>query len=374
MLAMRREFNNHILSDAARCPVIDTTWSSAAGVAERILQSDGLRDMTTTRPPSTLFIEITQECNYHCRYCHMWTLKDDDRALSADEKASTIRQFARLNPAGNVAFCGGEVMMKDEFWMLVREARECGLLSTANSNGSYIGPDDHERVLNQGPDRLFLSLDSHIPTVHDYHRGVPGSFATTVKTILGLVSLRRQIGRHGKAKLFTNSVLTDRNIHDVLRYASFAAGLGLDGCTFQVLNPTFHRKGRKDVFYSKNFFSDRTAAIKVLQELREHLSEYPIVKTTDNDLRWMQSYIADPYGLTEAICNSHERNIMVDHLGEVQLCFAMRSIFGGKSVGNIRSSDLSDLWAGDEAEAARGIMERCRRPCGMLNCHRRQLL
>jgi MoaA/NifB/PqqE/SkfB family radical SAM enzyme len=273
-----------------------------------------------------------------------------------------------------VVFTGGEVMMREEFWMLVREARECGLLSAANTNGSYIGSEDHERVLNKGPDHLVFSLDSHTPRVHDYHRGMPGSFAATVKTISGLVGMRRQTGHLSKIQLFTNSVLTDRNIHDVSQYASFATGLGLDGCTFQVLSPTFHRKGREDLFYRKHFFPDRSAAIKSLQELRNHLSEYPVVKTTDNDLRWMQSYIADPNRLTEPICNSHERNMMVDHRGEVQLCFDMRKIFDGKSIGNVRSSSLFDLWAGDEAEAARGIMEHCRLSCGMLNCHRRPQL
>jgi MoaA/NifB/PqqE/SkfB family radical SAM enzyme len=327
--------------------------------------------MTARPAPSTLFIEITQECNYHCRYCHMWTLKDDSDALSTNEKASAIRQFARMNPNGHVAFTGGEPMRKDEFWILVGEARACGLLSAANTNGSYIGPEDHERVLTKGPDFLMLSLDSHSPDVHDYHRGVPGSFAATVNTISSLLRLRRQIGSRAKARLTTNSVLTDRNIFDVQRYASFATELGLDGCTFQVLIPTFAGKGRQDAFYRKRFFPDRAAAIGALQELRDHLSEYPIVKTTDNDLRWMQSYIADPNGLTEPICNSHERNMMVDHRGEVQLCFDMRKIFDGKSIGNVRSSSLAALWAGDDAEAARSIMEQCRRSCGTLNCHRR---
>ena len=326
--------------------------------------------------PTTLFIEITQECNYRCRYCHMWTLKDAADALTADEKAAVIRQFARLNPRGHVSFCGGEVMMKEEFWFLVCEARECGLRSSANTNGSYIGPEDHERVLTTGPDNLKFSLDSHLAEVHDYHRGMPGSFATTVKTIAGLVDLRRQMGRPAKTMLSTNSVLTDRNIHGVLQYISFATELGLDGCTFQVLSPTFYRKGRKDAFYRKHFFPDRTSAIAALQELRDHLSEYPIVRTTENDLRWMQSYIAnpDPEDLDDPVCNSHERNIMVDYRGEVQFCFNMRAIFDGKSIGNVRSSSLSRLWTGDDAEAARSVMENCRKSCGMLNCHRRREL
>lgn len=37
-----RKFNSHILSDAARYPVTDTTCSSAARVAEQFLRPDGL--------------------------------------------------------------------------------------------------------------------------------------------------------------------------------------------------------------------------------------------------------------------------------------------------------------------------------------------
>jgi MoaA/NifB/PqqE/SkfB family radical SAM enzyme len=327
--------------------------------------------MKATSPPSTLFIEITRECNSRCRYCHMWTLKDGPESLSTEEKAAAIRDFAKMNPHGQVVFTGGEVMMKDEFWHLIGEARKSGLLSATNTNGSYVGPENHERLLADGPDHLVFSLDSHIAEVHDYHRGLAGAFTHTVETLRELVRLRGSSGSRAKTQLFTNSVLTDRNIEHLLTYAAFATDLGLDGCTFQVLSPTFHRKGRGDVFYRKHFFPDRPAAIAVLQVLRDRLAEFPVIKTTDNDLRWMQSYIFDPAALTEPICNSHERNMMVDYQGEVLLCFDMRQIFDGRSVGNIRTSGLGDLWGGEVAHTARGIMESCRKPCGMLNCHRR---
>jgi radical SAM protein with 4Fe4S-binding SPASM domain len=86
----------------------------------------------------------------------------------------------------------------------------------------------------------------------------------------------------------------------------------------------------------------------------------------------MQAYIANPHALTEQICNSHERNMMVDHKGDVLLCFDMRKIFDGNPIGNVKHTSLSDLWHGSIAAEAREIMKYCRHPCGMLNCHRRE--
>jgi MoaA/NifB/PqqE/SkfB family radical SAM enzyme len=226
-------------------------------------------------------------------------------------------------------------------------------------------------VLRKGPDHLVFSLDSHSSLIHDYNRGVRGSFDATVATISRLLDLRRSLPGTQPVKLFTNSVLTSDNIGDLLAYADFATELGVDGCTFQVLSPTFHRQGSRDRFYERKFFPDRLAAIQALQRLRDQLARYPVVKSSDADLRWMQVYIEHPEALTEQICNSHERNMMVDHTGDVLLCFDMRKIFDGNPIGSVTSATLSDLWYGSLAAEARAIMKDCRHTCGMLNCHRR---
>lgn len=317
-------------------------------------------------------MEITRKCNYRCRYCHMWTLRDSPDALTTDEKISLIESFAMLNPKGRIVFTGGEVMMKPEFFQLIEVARGFGLETATNTNGSFVPNLSYELVLRQGPDYLVFSLDSHSPRVHDYNRGISGSFEATVDTILGLLALRRQLSEFYRVKLFTNSVLTSDNIGDLQAFVTFATELGLDGCTFQVLSPTFYRRSLRDRFYERKFFPDQQLAIQALQELREQLAHYPVVKSSDEDLRWMQVYIAHPHALTEQICNSHERNMMVDHIGDVLLCFDMRKIFGGNPIGNVKDASLSDLWHGSIAADAREIMKNCRHPCGILNCHRRE--
>lgn len=322
--------------------------------------------------PSTLFIQVTSECNSRCRYCHMWTLQDDPAALTTDEKVTVLKQFRELSENGQVVLTGGETMLKhDEFFALIRHCRTLGLKTAANTNGSLISAQDYETILTEGPDYLVFSVDSHDAALHDYHRGLPGSLKATVATISGLISVRSKSLRTAPVEIITNSVVSRDTIEGLFDLLSFLKDLGVDGATLQILSPTFHLRGGRDVFYERHFFNDKPRAVELLQCLRNRLLEYPVLRVTDTDLRWMQAYIDGPMLLDEGVCNSHERNIMVDHRGDVQLCFDMRQIFDGRPIGNVRSASLDKLWSGKRAAAARGVMEECRRTCGMLNCHRR---
>jgi MoaA/NifB/PqqE/SkfB family radical SAM enzyme len=87
----------------------------------------------------------------------------------------------------------------------------------------------------------------------------------------------------------------------------------------------------------------------------------------------MKLYVENPDFIGEQVCGSHERNIMIDQYGDVQLCFSMRGLMNGNALGNVRQTTLSELWTSNLAAEARGIMSNCRQNCGMLNCHRKQV-
>jgi len=54
---------------------------------------------------------------------------------------------------------------------------------------------------------------------------------------------------------------------------------------------------------------------------------------------------------TEAICNSYERNVMIDHYGFAKLCFATG--FGGRPI--VQKGDLKKFW--NSANQARERMK-----------------
>ena len=299
----------------------------------------------------------------------MWHLTDGKSSLQTEEKLSIIREFAELNPGGEVVLTGGEPFLKeDEVFKLFDLCRSLGLTSSVNTNGIDVSRLER-RIISSGPTYLVISMDSHVPEVHDFHRGTPGGFEAA-NTLISRLRAQRGIPRLDQTELIINAVITKLNIQSLTKTLRFFEDLGVDGVTLQMLSPTFHRIGRYDKFFENYFFDDKPAAINCLQQIIEEYDSYSLMRTTPSDLFWMQKYIIDPLHTAHPICNSHERNIVIDHIGDARLCFNMSKIMSGKVLGNIRDQTLHELWHGKVSGTARLVMKDCSLSCGMLNCHR----
>lgn len=322
--------------------------------------------------PKNLFVEITTTCNYRCKHCHLWRTSETDDILTTDEKIKIIEEFFELNNDGEVILSGGETMYKEEeFFKLSSKCRDLGLSCSANTNSSFINEGNFSRILNEGPNYLVVSLDSHIRGIHDTLRGVKGSYEHVVSTIKQLLQIKRTIFKQSDVMIRTNTVIFDKNIEHLYDYIKFAEGLGIEGITFQILNPTFMNYSRTDHFFSNHFFKEKEQAKKYLHEIISLLDSHKIILTSKRDFEWMCLYIDNPEFISQQVCASHEKNIMVTSYGEVLLCFSMKQITNGKSLGNVREHSLQEFWTGTKASNARVIMDECRKNCGMLNCHRK---
>lgn len=328
--------------------------------------------MTPGPPPRTLFVEVTTECNLRCRQCHMWRSREPSTALSTTEKLELIHQLAEWSPDASVVLSGGEPLEKPaEFFSLTRACQQRSLPVAANTHANLIGDDTVEQLLTEGPRYLIVSLDSHRPGLHDWIRGVAGAHDRAVWAIRQLLT-RRERFRTTELRLLTNTIIFEENVDDLEDYVRFAQALGVDGMTFQMLSRTFMLASRRDAFFEKHFPRDAARVDGAIERLLELKAAGAPVATAESDLRWMKLYARDPDFIGEQVCGSAERNMMVDQHGNVQLCFFMRDVLNGRVLGNVRQSSLRQLWESDLATEARGVMTRCRRNCGMLNCHRKQ--
>lgn len=325
--------------------------------------------------PRYLFIETTTECNLRCRQCHMWMSREPEGTLTTPEKEGLVRQFHQMNPDGVVVLTGGETMRKEvEFFALTELCRALGLSCAANTNASHIHPGNYEAVLQRGPKYLVVSLDSHIPAIHDYIRGKKGSWNHVTETLKALVAFREQYCPDVNTRIITNTILLDDNMLHWPGYIRFAREeLGIDGVMFQPLSRTFWNQSKGDPFFDKHFFKNKSEAIAVIDDVIRLNGLDGFVLTSANDLEWMKMYVQQPDFIGEQVCGSHERNMMVDQAGDVQLCFSMRGLMNGNPLGNTRKFSLRELWNSVMADEARGIMAACRKNCGMLNCHRKEI-
>lgn len=323
-------------------------------------------------PPQFLFVETTNECNLRCRMCHLWLTREPETTLRTEEKLQLIAELASWSPRATVVLTGGETMQKrEEFFALSMACRAGGLSSAANTNGSFIDEAIVDRLLVEGPKYLVLSLDSHRADVHDWARGAPGTYDRVICAIRQLVRRRSMMLPCSDVRILVNCILFDRNLAEMAGYIEFVGALGVDGIMFQALSRTFGLRSTRDGFFERHFPRDLAAFDAAIQAIVAARHRGAPIATTENDLHWMRLYARDPDFIGEQVCGSAERNVMVDMHGNVQLCFQMHSLFGGRVLGNVRQVSLRSLWESEFAVQARHVMASCRKNCGMLHCHRR---
>lgn len=326
----------------------------------------------TLPPPERMFVEITTECNLHCRQCHHWRLKDPVEQLSTEEKLAVVRQFSELSPHGHIVFNGGETMQKtQEFFRLSGLCRDLGIYCVANSNGTYISDDNIEQTIRRGPNILVLSMDSHREELHDYIRGTRGAWRRLMQTIEKLLEVKQKLGADD-TEIQLMGIVFRENLHLWEDHVEFARNLGVSKVMFQLLSPTFQNQNvKRDVFFEKHFLENTSETLGTIDQIEKKYLSDPFVNHTARDYESMRIYLKNPQQLAHPVCGSHLQNIMLDTLGRVKLCFSMARVTDSGYVGNVRESALSDLWYSDVAGEARVLMDACRLPCGMLQCHRK---
>ena len=328
-------------------------------------------------PPKNLFIEITHECNLRCKQCHMWMSKEDTpNALTTDEKLRLIEEFCQMNPRGMVIFSGGETMKKaDEFFTLSQKCMDLNLVCFANTNGTLI-QDQYvaEKLVRSGPRYLMLSLDSHREEIHDYMRGVPGTYKKVLNAISLLNEAKKKYHVDPEMEILINSIVMDLNYRELRDLIKFARGLDINHIAFQVIGRTFDKRTEKDIMFEKLFPKDKQGFKHEIDKIIMEFSGDPLVSTNENDFNWMKLYVDNPDFMGVQVCASFENNIIVDSYGNAKLCFNMNELFKSKTLDNIKNSSLKDFWTSKNTNKMRAVLSKCRMNCGMLNCHKKRTI
>ncbi len=324
------------------------------------------------RVPKYLYLTITRECNLRCRQCHFWTYNDPEDKLTVDEYRSVIDQFQKINPEGIVVINGGEpTIHREEFFEISNYLRRKGLTSTCVTNGYDFDDETCRRMIEEGPTYITVSLDSHIPEIHNNLRGRGDAFDKTVDTIRRLQSYRDKL-KDSKTEITVTVIIFDENISHLEKYIEFVRDLNVRGVLFQIMNPTFARVSDEDKFFNEHFFRDKEGAIEILRGLYQKYRDDPFVFLSESELEWIAHYIRNPDFIVEAVCDSHNKNIFLELTGDIVLCAHMRNFNNNQAIGNIREKTIANILNSEGAIRMRVIMERCRRNCGLLACHRKE--
>lgn len=330
-------------------------------------------------PPRFVFMEINKRCNLRCSHCDFWQRDDEDKAdyFQPTQKRALLDEFVAMNPRGHVVICGGEPMLDlDDYFDLTKACRERGLTALSVVNGTRIRrPEMAERLILEGPHEISISLNSHIEALHDETRGVEGAFQKAVNALRLLVDAKRRL-KATETRIYVMGLIYSRNYRYIDGFYDFVLNdIGADQLKLNFIQPSFGQAGELDPFFAAESDVDGDELVDIiaacdhkyglglnpvwLEQVRMYFHSLQGIE--DKDRGWGASA-----GTLRHICNTYERNVMINHYGVARLCFSTQ--FPGKKI--TRPGDFTDFWNG--ANQLRARMRRCNQFCGISHSVRRE--
>ena len=130
--------------------------------------------------PLTINWAINNTCNFNCRHCY-------SRVDTSDELDTATLKAAmeKVAKAGVMAlnFGGGEPLLRPDLLDVAHFASSLGMAVSMNSNGYLIDAERAAVLKKAGFSKVGISIDSHLPQVHDDFRGMPGSHEKAVAAL-----------------------------------------------------------------------------------------------------------------------------------------------------------------------------------------------
>lgn len=342
-----------------------------------------------TNPPEFLFLTINEVCNLRCRHCDYWRTKQPSLdTIGLDRQEELLAEFAELSPPGKshrptVVICGGEPTLDvNTYFRICSTSRKLGLRTLSVVNGTTIANLACAlRVATLGPDEISVSLDGPTAEIHDRMRGRKGSFAQATNALRLLLDARLISGNHCGLKIYamglltkTTSVLLDEFYELVLRQ------IGADKLKLNALQPSFLHTRIGQTRSSDDLFAvESQVDPDALEALLARCCEKYNLCFNPHWVRQIVNYFRNLNGKPNLtlgwnynhttnmqICNSPERNIMVDLNGRASLCFSTafpRTLLEAPG-------DMRRFWEGSTTLKAE--MEKCCALCGISHSVRRE--
>lgn len=229
-----------------------------------------------------IYFYLTEGCDLRCRHC--W-INPKYQAGGNSYPVLDIKLFQHIVTQAKdlgltgVKLTGGEPMLHPHIFKILEIIRTEDLRLVVESNGMKCTPEISEKIAGCKSPFISVSLDGSTPEVHEWVRGVPGSFEATLKGIKNLVS----------AGLKPQIIMTvmRRNKGQVESLIQLAESLGAGSVKFNIVQPT--ERGEK---------MHKTGEILSIEELLDlgELTEKTLSKSTKLRLVYHHPHAFKPMG------------------------------------------------------------------------------
>ena len=220
--------------------------------------------------PHTLSVEPVNRCNLSCPECPV-----GNRSLTRAVGEMSFELFQRiLDQAGTIVhlilYFQGEPFLAKDLFEMVTYAKKRKLYVSTSTNGHFLNPENNDKILTSGLDRLIVSLDGTTQEIYEkYRKG--GDLAKVTEGIRDLIK-KREERQSGRPYLVLQFLMFRHNVHQITGMKRLAALLRVDRLEFKTaqfydltlgnnlipVDPAFTRYRREgDRFVLKNKLLNR---------------------------------------------------------------------------------------------------------------------
>jgi pseudo-rSAM protein/SPASM domain protein len=301
---------------------------------------------------------LTKQCNLYCSHCY--AAADTETAPGELSTAEGKRLLEDLADYGVpvVLFSGGEPLVRDDLFELIRYADDQGIRPVLSTNGTLITQEKAERLRDAGLRYTGISVDG-LPERNDVFRGQEGAFDAAVCGIRACLDAGLKTG--------LRYTITEQNASDLRGVIDLLYEEGVNRFCFYHLDYGGRGADLVDVDLSP---AEKRAAVKELCDLtREYYDQGEEIETllvgNYADAAYLVEYAHRFIGVdaAERVYNYLQRNggdptgervADVDYQGNVH----PTQFWQGYSLGNVRDRPFSSIWEDDSNPLIRRLRER----------------
>lgn len=278
--------------------------------------------------------EITLACDLKCRHCGSRAGKSRTDELSTEECFEVIEALARLGTR-EVNLIGGEAYMRRDWTDLIRHIKANGMKCLIQTGGRNFNEKFIEKAVDAGLDGLGVSIDG-MEDLHDYLRGVPGSFKRAVETL--------KAARDAGLGTSVNTQIGSRVAPDMSSILDLIIEVGAVSWQLQLTVAMGNAVDNDDLLLQPYKLAE---IIPLLAELYPRAQANNVLVVPGNNIGYFGPYEHLWRGLGDdrvhwTGCSGGHTVIALEADGLVKGCPSLESREFG--VGNIREMSIEDMW------------------------------
>lgn len=283
--------------------------------------------------------------------CFNWKNNETDEieAGRLKEAISDLYKGGFLTTDASVVFAGGEALLRNDIFELIKFSRGLGLVTTLATSG-YLYNDRIREQLRDSDSYVALPLDSLKRNTHDYLRGKDGVFDNAMRIIQDF-----------PRKVSLTCTISAYNITEICEIAEWVeANDNVAGLGFQAIVSPFNAPNRNNFYHSPEFGhlwpKDVSAVCASLDKLIEIRNRSKKIYTTQKHLSFFKEYFSDPASINgEAGCRVGDASLTITNKADVIFCS-----YVGK-FGNIREAAITDILSAENVQSMKNKMLKCKR-------------